>query len=107
LFEQSPDDPAISERWLNGQGLDMAAGELFEPAIGLLRIATELYPDSANTWDSVGYVYRQMGQLDRALQWYRKALAVDPEFPSAVKAVVELEAKRSSLAPWPLEQSRP
>ncbi len=96
LFEQSHDDPAISERWLNGQGLGMAAGELYEPAIGLLRIATVLYPDSANTWDSVGYVYRQMGQLDRALQWYRKSLEVDPEFPSAVEAVAELEAEREA-----------
>lgn len=99
LFEQSPDDPAISEGWLNGSGLDMAALELYEPAIGLLRIATELYPDSANTWDSVGYVYRKMGQLDRALQWYRKSLEVDPEFPSAVKAVVELEAEQESKSP--------
>ncbi len=96
LFEQSPDDPAISERWLNGSGLDMAAEELYEPAIGLLRIATVLYPDSANTRDSVGYVYRQMGLLDSALQWYRKALEVDPEFPSAVEAVAELEAERES-----------
>jgi CubicO group peptidase (beta-lactamase class C family) len=96
LFEQSHDDPAISERWLNGQGLNMADEERYEPAIGLLRIATELYPDSANTYDSVGYVYREMGEIDRALQWYRKALEVDPEFPSAVKAVVELEAERES-----------
>ena len=91
LFEQSPDDPAISERWLNGQGLDMAEGALYEPAIGLLRIATELYPESANTYDSVGEVYRRMDQLDQALHWYRKALDIDPKFPSAVKAVAELE----------------
>ena len=96
LFEQSHDDPAISERWLNGQGLGMAAGELYEPAIGLLRIATELYPDSANTYDSVGYVYRQMGLHDSAMMWYRKSLEVDPEFPSAVEAVAELEAERES-----------
>ncbi len=96
LAEQSPDDPAISQRWLNRQGLGMADRALYEPAIGLLRIATELYPDSANTWDSVGYVYRQMGLLDSALQWYRKSLEVDPEFPSAVEAVAELEAERES-----------
>ena len=96
MFEQSPDDPVISERYLNSSGLDLAAGELYEPAIGLLRIATELYPDSANTWDSVGRVYRKMSQLDSALHWYRKALEVDPKFPSAVEAVAELEAERKS-----------
>ena len=41
-------------------------------------------------------MYRQMGLLDSALQWYRKALEVDPEFPSAVEAMAELEAERES-----------
>ncbi len=89
LFEQSH----LSEQWLNGQGLGLAGGKQYEPAIDMLRIATELYPDSANTWDSVGHVYRRMGRLDQALQWYRKSLGVDPEFPSAVEAVAELEAE--------------
>ena len=96
LFERSPDDHVISERYLSSSGLDLADHELYEPAIDLLRITTALYPDSANTWNSVGYMYRQMGQLDSALHWYRKALEVDPELPSAVKAVVELEAERAS-----------
>ncbi|MEM7244443.1 MAG: serine hydrolase [Acidobacteriota bacterium] len=99
LFQQTPEDPAISERWLNDAGLGMAAQELFEPAIGLLRIATELRPDSANTWDSVGSVYREAGQPDQALRWYRKSLEVNPNFPSAVKAVVELEAEQRSGQP--------
>ena len=107
LFEQSHDDPAISERWLNRQGLGMAAGELYEPAIGLLRIATELYPDSANTYDSVGYVYRQMGLHDSAMMWYRKSLEVDPEFPGAVEAVTELEAEREAEPEPPANNAAP
>ncbi len=96
LFERLPDDPAISERWLNRQGLGMAERERYEPAIDLLRIAAVLYPDSANTHDSVGSVYRQMGELDQALTWYRKALDIDPDFASASKAVAELEAEQKS-----------
>ncbi len=96
LLDESPDDPHISERWLNEAGLDMASEERFEPAIGLLRIATELYPGSANTFDSVGDVYRHMGWPHTAMTWYRRSLEVDPDFPSALKADAELQAERTA-----------
>ena len=95
LFDESPDDPHISEVWLNSVGLEIASREVYEPALGLLRIATELYPDSANAYDSVGYVYRQMGEHDVAMTWYRMSLDVDPDFSTALKAVAELEADRT------------
>ncbi|MEM7244438.1 MAG: serine hydrolase [Acidobacteriota bacterium] len=94
LLQRSPDDPAIAEGYLNSQGYGMASAELFEPAIGILRIAAALYPESANTYDSVGEIYRQSGQPGLSLKWYRKALAIDPEFPSSVQAVAELEAEK-------------
>ncbi len=96
LFDESPDDPGIAEGWLNSEGLEMASGEVYEPAIGLLRIVTELYPASANTYDSVGYVYRQMGQHDSAMMWHRRSLEIDPDFPSALKAVAELGAEHTA-----------
>ena len=96
LLDESPDDPHISERWLTEAGLDMASAERFEPAIGLLRIATELYAGSASTYDSVGYVYRQMGWPHTAMTWYRRSLEVDPDFPSALKAVAELQAEHTA-----------
>jgi hypothetical protein len=96
LLNESPDDPHISERWLTEAGLDMASAERFEPAIGLLRIATELYPGSANTYDSVGYVYRQMGWPHTAMTWYLRSLEVDPDFPSALKAVAEWQAEHTA-----------
>ncbi|MBT8484782.1 MAG: tetratricopeptide repeat protein [Phycisphaerae bacterium] len=96
LLEESPDAPHISERWLIEAGRDMASAERFEPAIGLLRIATELYPGSAATYGSVGDVYRHMGWPHAALMWYRTSLEVDPDFPSALKAVVELKAEHTA-----------
>ncbi len=59
--------------------------------VGLLRIATELYPDSANTWDSLGYAYRKKGDRDNAIRYYRMALDIDSQFDSAVEALKELE----------------
>lgn len=96
LFEESPNDPSISEGRLNSVGLDMASEERYEPAISLLRIATELYPESANTYDSVGHVYREMDEHEAAMTWYRKSLEVDPDFSTALKAVAELQSERTA-----------
>lgn len=96
LLNESPDDPHISERWLTEAALDMASAERFEPAIGLLRIADELYPGSAHIYDSIGSVYRQMDWPHAAMPWYRKSILVDPDFPSALKAVAELQAEHTA-----------
>ena len=37
-----------------------------------------------------------MGQHDLAMTWYRKALDVDPDFPSALKAVAELQSEHTA-----------
>lgn len=83
-------DQAGSEDYLNHAGLELARTGNHALAIALLTVNSELYPDSANTWDSVGYAYRKAGHDGQALLYYRKALEVDPELPSAVEAVAEL-----------------
>jgi len=89
LLESDPDEPAVSEEYLNDRGLNLLETDA-EQAFALLRIATDLYPDSANTWDSLGYAYRQAGDLDNARRYYRRALSKDPEFDSAREALAEL-----------------
>lgn len=96
MFEQSPEDSGFSQRWLIEQGRSMAAGESYEQAIGLLRIAAELYPESASVRHNVGAVYREVDQLDEARAWFSKSLEVDPDFPHALKAVAELDAERTA-----------
>ena len=62
----------------------------YEYAITLLRINVALFPDSANTWDSMAYAYHQTGELDKAIEYNREALKRDPEFASAKAALAEL-----------------
>ena len=61
-------------------------------AIGLFQINTDLYPDSANTWDSLAYAYQQAGDREKAIEHFRNALKRDPAFASALKGLAELEA---------------
>lgn len=43
-----------------------------------IQINTDLYPDSANTWDSLGEVLLRAGKRERALDCYRRVLEVLP-----------------------------
>ena len=64
-------------------------------AVALLKLNTEAYPASANTYDSLGDAYLADGQKDLALQAARKALellATDTapdEFKKAIRASAE------------------
>ena len=84
-------DEAASEAYLNQQGLALLQRQPSDAAIQLLTLNTQLYPDSANTWDSLGYAWKIKGDADQARTHYRKALAIDPEFASAKAALLELE----------------
>lgn len=83
-------DEAGSEGYVNNAGLELVRTGDHALGIALLTLNCELYPDSANTWDSVGFAYRAAGHDGQALLYYRKALEIDPEFASAVEAVAEL-----------------
>jgi CubicO group peptidase (beta-lactamase class C family) len=87
---QQAEDAAAAEGYLNDEGIGLADLSLFEPAIKVLLLNTVLYPDSANTWDSVGYAYAKKGDKEQARKYYRKALEVDPKFPSAIAALEKL-----------------
>lgn len=62
-----------------------------QDAIEVFRLNTILYPEEANPWDSLAEAYFKAGDKKMALKYYRKALEIDPEMPSAKRMVRELE----------------
>ena len=83
-----PHEQALSEYWTNSSGLGKL-GENIEFATAPLRINTLLYPDSANSWDSLG----KAGQKNKAIESYKAALQRDPDLYSARMALKELTGK--------------
>ncbi|HXV76744.1 MAG TPA: serine hydrolase [Candidatus Polarisedimenticolaceae bacterium] len=90
ILDADANDAAASEDYLNNTGLGLVDEGHHEVGTDLLRVAADLYPQSANTWDSLGYAWRVRGDDEQALEYYRLALERDPGFPSAVAAVAEL-----------------
>lgn len=81
---------SLSPMALNRLGYRLLNQEKTQDAIEVFRINTDLYPGEANPWDSLAEAYLRAGDKEAALKYYRKALEVDPDFPSAKRMVKEL-----------------
>ena len=80
---------AIESR-INSAGYAAAFADELDRSQQILELNTELFPDSANTWDSLAEVVFYVGDRDRALELYRKALEVDPGFTSAAENIEKI-----------------
>jgi Flp pilus assembly protein TadD len=62
-----------------------------DPAAALPRFreALKRFPDSANLHNDLGFSYRGVGQLDKAFEHYKRALAIDPRHRSAHEYIGE------------------
>lgn len=92
IGEADPEDAAGQESYIMRQGLDLLKDNP-ELAISMLKVNTVLYPESALTWSSIGYAYREIGDTARALLFYREALKRDAELSGVKQAIKELEAE--------------
>lgn len=83
-----PTDP--KDMILNSIGYDLMGTEQLDKAIEVFELNTEMFPDCANCYDSLGEAYLNKGDKEKALEFYKKALELDPMLPSAKQMVKEL-----------------
>ena len=87
LRDANLSDPSVAEARLNALGYALLTRNEFKGAIAVLRLNTQLYPDSANTYDSLAEAHMKAGDRKQAIALYRKALETLPrdKSPEAVK----------------------
>ncbi|MEZ0207501.1 serine hydrolase [Ideonella sp.] len=83
-------DDAGKESYLNEVGMNLVTQRQVDTGLAVLKINTELYPNAANTWDSLGAAYLAQGNKAMARESYQHALRIDPVFPSAKEALLHL-----------------
>jgi len=66
----------MPENVLNSLGYQLLVSKKLDEAIRVFQRNVELYPGSANVYDSLGDGYEAAGKLDRAMQNVEKAVAV-------------------------------
>ncbi len=76
LKTANPSDPAIAETRFNQLGYDFLQKKDYATAIAAFRLNTQLYPDSANTFDSLGEALEASGDRAGAIAMYKKCLEV-------------------------------
>ena len=79
---------------INSFGYRLVQMQKIDDAIEMFKVNTELYPNSANTYDSLGETLANAGKRDEAIKAYEKALAIDPNFPSSVTALRTLKGNK-------------
>ncbi|MCH2033019.1 MAG: hypothetical protein MK202_05795 [Tenacibaculum sp.] len=86
-------NPLIRERNLNRTGYRFIRNNEIEKAINIFKINTELYPNSSNTFDSLGDAYLKNNDTLNAIDSYKKALSINPENRSSKRNLKELTDK--------------
>jgi uncharacterized protein len=66
----------IPENVINGFGYRLLEGKKYDEAIGVFQRNVELFPGSANVYDSLADGYESAGKLDLALQNCQKAIEI-------------------------------
>ena len=74
---------AVDEDQLNTLGYDYVARGDLETALRLFELNVEAYPEAPNPRDSLGETALALGDTARAAAEYRRALALDPDYPNA------------------------
>ncbi len=65
-----------------------------DEAIEMLEYLVSLYPHSLNGWWRLAGVYRERGDIGRAIHYYRKCLEVDPDMVYAQQMIERLQRER-------------
>lgn len=90
LRTENGDEYDFSEAQLNALGYALIRHQQIKSAIRIFRLNTEMFPDAANTWDSLGEAYMLDGQTDLAIESYEKSLALNPHNENAAQKLKEL-----------------
>jgi CubicO group peptidase (beta-lactamase class C family) len=94
LRDANPADPSVAEPRFNALGYAYVAREDYKTAIAIFQLNTQLYPDSANTYDSLAEAHMKKGDKKQAIALYKKALDTLPrdKSPEDVKEGVRASA---------------
>ena len=71
--------------------------EKYREAVEKLKLATQLLPTNAQSWNHLGLAYHGLGEYEKAIEAYQKALTINPD----------LESVRYNLGVLYLQTDRP
>jgi CubicO group peptidase (beta-lactamase class C family) len=83
----------LGENELNAWAYQLLAQKKPKEALSIFKLNTKLFPQSANTYDSLAEMLEITGDNDNAVQNYKKALTLNPNNQNAAERIRILTAK--------------
>ena len=79
------------ERQVNALGYQLMGDNRIPDAITMFQVNARTHPDSWNAWDSLGEGYANAHDKEKALQAYRKSVAINPKNAGGQRMIEKLE----------------
>jgi tetratricopeptide (TPR) repeat protein len=79
------------EASINALGYELLLEKQYGAAIEIFLKNVKLFPNSANTYDSLGEAYMNTGNKELAIENYKKSLELDPNNDNAKKMIEQLQ----------------
>ena len=89
--ESGESDIYFKESEFNTLGYVFLFNEHVDEAIFVFKNNAKLYPDSWNTYDSLGEGLLVAGKYDKARKFYEKSIAMNPENENGKKMLVKID----------------
>jgi tetratricopeptide (TPR) repeat protein len=84
-------EPGRVEGAVNTVGYSLLEAERLKPALEVFEINKELFPESFNTWDSLGEAFMKQGKDAKALASCEKSLELNPENINAQEMIARIQ----------------
>lgn len=92
LKENFPNEYNFDESELNILGYELLKSGMPNEAITIFKLNVEAYPESSNVYDSLAEAYSAAGDKDMAIEYYEKALELNPDNSNAKQMLEKLNA---------------
>jgi tetratricopeptide (TPR) repeat protein len=83
----------FDEDELNALGYQLIRANKFKDAVRVFQLNVEAYPQSANTYDSLGEAYMDDGNKAQAIANYQRSLQLNPKNRNAVQMMQKLNTR--------------
>jgi tetratricopeptide (TPR) repeat protein len=90
LKAKSTSEFDLTESQLNSLGYELLQQKRTADAIEVFKLNVEAFPESGNTYDSLGEAYMKAGQKELAIKSYAKSLELNPGNRNAVDQLATL-----------------
>ncbi|MGD8535013.1 MAG: alpha/beta hydrolase-fold protein [Candidatus Aminicenantes bacterium] len=83
----------FEESEFNAMGYRLMGAGKIKAAIEIFKLNVELYPESANVYDSLAEAYMNSGDTKKAIKNYKRSLELNPDNSNAKEMLKKLEKK--------------